>query len=91
MFPLWKRWAYEKELSNLEKGIEQAESRKEDEKNTTTSLSNNDEVLVLLNECLHVDEQGIEWTINTAASYHGTPHLELFSYYRVDYYSKRAI
>ena len=38
---------------------------------------------MLSNECLHVDEQGIEWTINTAASYHATLHLELFSYYRV--------
>ena len=36
---------------------------------------------MLLNKCLHVDEQGIKWTINTASSYHGTPHLELF--YRV--------
>ena len=30
---------------------------KEDDKNITTSISNNDEVLVLLNECLYVDEE----------------------------------
>ena len=30
------------------------------DKNTTTPISNNDEVLVLLDECLHVDEKGVE-------------------------------
>ena len=70
----YRIWKKEQNRQNQEK---------EDEKNTTASLSNNDEVLVLSNECLHVDEQGIEWTINTAASYHATPHLEFFSYYRV--------
>ena len=32
------------------------DQEKEDDKNITTSISNNDEVLVLLNECLYVDE-----------------------------------
>ena len=30
---------------------------KEDDKNVTASISNNDEVLVLSNKCLHVDEE----------------------------------
>ena len=56
---------------------------KEDDKNTTTFVFNSDEVLVLLDECLHVDEQEIEWIIDIATSYHTTPHLELFSDYKV--------
>ena len=38
---------------------------------------------MLSNECLHVDEQGVEWIIDTTAFYHATPHLELFSNYKV--------
>ncbi|KAL6337102.1 hypothetical protein AAG906_036416 [Vitis piasezkii] len=34
-------------------------------------------------ECLHVDEQEVEWIIDTATSYDTTPHLELFSDYKV--------
>ena len=56
---------------------------KEDDKNVIASISNNNEVLVLSNECLHVDEEGVEWIVDTVASYHATPHLELFFYYRV--------
>ena len=57
--------------------------KKEDDKNTTVFVFNSDEVLVLSNEYLQVDEQGVEWIIDTAVSYHATPHLELFSNYRV--------
>ena len=32
---------------------------------------------------MHVDEQRVEWIINTITSYHATSHLELFSDYRV--------
>ena len=53
---------------------------KEDDKNTTAFVSNSDEVLVLSDGCLHVDEQGVEWIVDTTASYHATPHLELLSY-----------
>ena len=59
------------------------QNQEKDDKNTTTPISNNDEVLVLLDECLHVDEQEIEWIIDIATSYHTTPHLELFSDYKV--------
>ncbi|KAL6349370.1 hypothetical protein AAG906_034026 [Vitis piasezkii] len=45
-------------------------SLREDEKNTIASISNSDEVLVLSNEY-------------TAVFYHATPHLELFSDYKV--------
>ena len=38
---------------------------------------------MLSNECLHIDEQRVEWIVNTTTSYPATPHLELFSYYRV--------
>ena len=41
------------------------------------------EVLMLLDECLHVDEQWIERIVDIAAFYHGTPHLELFSDYKI--------
>ena len=58
--------------------------KKEDDKNIIASISKNDEVLVLSNdECLHVDEQRIEWIVGIATSYYATPHLELFSNYRV--------
>ena len=56
---------------------------KEYDKTTIASVSNSDEVLVLLDECLHVNEQEVEWIIDTIASYHATPHFELFFYYRV--------
>ena len=36
------------------------QNQEKDDKNTTTPISNNDEVLVLLDECLHVDEKGVE-------------------------------
>ena len=36
------------------------QNQEKDDKNTTTPISNNDEVLVLSNECLHVDEKGVE-------------------------------
>ena len=68
---IWKR---EQNKQNQEK---------EDDKNTIVSISNNDEVLMLSNECLHVDEQRVEWIVDTIASYHATLHLELFSNYRV--------
>ena len=42
---IWKR---EQNKQNQEK---------EDDKNTIVSISNNDEVLMLSNKCLHVDEQ----------------------------------
>ena len=51
---------------------------KEDDKNVVASISNNNEVLVLSNEYLHVDEEWVEWIVDTVASYHATPHLELF-------------
>ena len=70
-YRIWKR---EQNRQNQEK---------EYEKNTTTSVSNNDEFLVLSNECLHVDKQEIEWTIDIVASYHATPHIESFFYYKV--------
>ena len=38
---------------------------------------------MLLNECLHVDEKRVEWILDPTTSYHVTPHLELFFYYRV--------
>ena len=47
--------------------------------NVIAFISNNDEVLVLSDECLHVDEQ----IVDIATFYHATPHLELFSDYKV--------
>ena len=38
---------------------------------------------MLSDGCLHVDEQGVEWIVDITASYHATPHLELFSDYKV--------
>ena len=46
-------------------------------------LSNSDEVLVLSDECLHINEYGVEWIVDTTTSYHGTSLLELFFDYRV--------
>ena len=59
------------------------QNQEKDDKNTTTPISNNDEVLVLLDECLHVDEKGVEQIVDIIAFYHTTPHLELFSNCRV--------
>ena len=57
--------------------------KKENDKNITIIMFNSDEVLVLSNEFLHVDEQGVEWIVDIATSYHATPHFELFYDYRV--------
>ena len=38
---------------------------------------------MLSDECLHVDEQGVEWIVDTITSYDATPHLKLFSDYKV--------
>ena len=32
---------------------------------------------------MYVDEHEVEWIVDTTTSYHATPHLVLFSYYRV--------
>lgn len=40
--------------------------------NTITSMSKGDEVLMLSNACLYVDNQGVEWIVNTVTSYHAT-------------------
>ena len=68
---IWKR---EQNRQNKEK---------ENDKNITTTMFNSDGVLVLSNECLHVDEQGVEWIVDIVASYHATPHLELFYDYTI--------
>ena len=68
---IWKR---EQNRQNKEK---------ENDKNITTTMFNSDGVLVLSNECLHIDEQRVEWIVNTTTSYHGTSLLELFFDYRV--------
>ncbi|KAL6319697.1 hypothetical protein AAG906_026766 [Vitis piasezkii] len=79
-----------KTMTSLREGIvafkkrkQNKQKKKKDDKNISASISNSDEVLVLLNECLHVDEQRVEWIINTITSCHATSHLELFSDYRV--------
>ena len=42
---------------------------------------------MLSNECLHVDEQRVEWIVDTTTSYHVISHLELFFYYTVEDFS----
>ena len=70
---IWKR----------EHNKQNQKNKNKNDKNTTTSTSNSDEVLVLSDECLHVDEKRVEWIVDSATSYYATPHLQLFSNYRV--------
>ena len=59
---------------------EQGNQKKEESKNTTAPVTCSDEdVAVVVEECLHVGDQMIEWVVDTAASYHATPNRELFS------------
>lgn len=52
--------------------------KNEYDKSTTTVVCKCDEVLVLLDEYLHIDDQGVEWLVDNVASYHAI-HLEFFS------------
>ena len=62
---------------------EQGNQKKEESKNTTAPVTCSDEdVAVVVEECLHVGDQMIEWVVDTAASYHATPNRELFSTYK---------
>ena len=55
----------------------QGNQKKEDNKNTIAPITCNDEdVAVVVEECLHVGDQMIEWVVDTAASYHATPNRE---------------
>ena len=38
---------------------------------------------IVIEECLHVSDQMIEWVVDTATSYHATPNRELFNTYKV--------
>ena len=61
----------------------QGNQKKEENKNTTASVTCSDEdVVVVVKECLHVGDQMIEWVVDTVASYHATPNIELFSTYK---------
>ena len=53
---------------------------KEENKNTTAPVTYSDEdVVVVIEECLYVGCQMIEWVVDIAASYHATPNRELFN------------
>ncbi|KAL6333440.1 hypothetical protein AAG906_028625 [Vitis piasezkii] len=69
-------WKMEQNKQNQEK---------EDDKNTIASVSNNDEVLMLSNECLHVDEQGVEWILffNYRVGDFGTVKMRNSSYSKI--------
>ena len=61
----------------------QGNHKKEENKNTSAPVTCSDEdVVVVIEECLHVGDQMIEWVVDTTASYHVTPNKELFSTYK---------
>ena len=41
-----------------------------------------EDVSIVVEQCLHVGDQMIELVVNTTASYHVTPNRELFSTYK---------
>ena len=51
---------------------------------TTATITSTDEVVILCDgdQCLHVDDNEIEWVIDTGASYHATPRRDLFATYK---------
>ena len=58
----------------------QGNQKKEENKNTTASVTCSDEdVAIVIEECLLVGDQMIGWAVDTATSYHTTPNRELFS------------
>ena len=62
----------------------QGNKKKEKNKNTTASITGSDEdVAIVVEECLHVGDQMIEWVVDSTASYHATPNRELLSTYKV--------
>ena len=40
------------------------------------------DVAVLVNECLHIGDQMIEWVVDIVASYHAMPNREFFTTYK---------
>ena len=57
--------------------------KKEENKNTIATVTRGDEnVTVLVNECLHIGDQMIKWVVDIVASYHATPNRELFTTYK---------
>ena len=67
------------------KGEQNKENQKKEENNNTTALikRGDEDVTVLVNECLHIGDQMIEWVVDIAVSYHATPNRELFTTYKV--------
>ena len=59
--------------------------RKDENKNTTAALSDEDVAVLFFGdeECLPVTDNEVEWIIDTAASYHVTPNKEFFTSYRL--------
>ena len=61
----------------------QENQKKEENKNTIALITRGDEdVAVLVNECLHIGDKMIEWVVDTVASYHAMPNRELFTTYK---------
>ena len=60
------------------------ENHKKEENNIITALiiRGDEDVAVLINECLHIGDQMIEWVVDTAESYHATKNKELFTTYK---------
>ena len=62
----------------------QGTQKKKENKNITALITCSDEdVVVVVEECLHVGDLMTELVVDTTTSYHATPNRELFSTYKV--------
>ncbi|KAK9914376.1 hypothetical protein M0R45_038159 [Rubus argutus] len=59
--------------------------KKEDNNNNTTAAVSHEECefLCVGDECLHVDNcSGVQWVVDSGASFHATSHEEFFTTYK---------
>ena len=64
---------------------EQGQKSNQPKKDGETSVNVMGEVVLCSTHeetCLHISSQDVEWVVNTAASYHVTPHRDFFTTYK---------
>lgn len=68
----------------LKREQKQKDKQQKSEEENTAATTSEDIVLLSLEEeeCLQLTDLGIEWVVDTAASYHATPNKEFFTSYR---------
>lgn len=78
-----KKGHYKKDCRAWLKQQNNGQQGKHAEKSTTAAMT--EDVVILSfgeEECLHVDDQKVEWVIDTGATYHATPTQEFFTTYK---------